>query len=121
VQRPPEGRALRGGRLFRQGVLLEEESSIFTLKGRAALKRVDMDEAERSELAHLLLSRRVLYTETPPPRPGSRADSKDRTTRSGSLEAMAAAKKSKRARQSSLLPGGSVRDRRRPLTSQEDL
>ena len=51
MQRPPEGRALRGGQLFRQGVLLEEESSIFTLKARAALKRVDMDESERSELA----------------------------------------------------------------------
>ena len=37
--------------MFRQGVLLEEESSIFTLKGRAALKRVDMDESERDELA----------------------------------------------------------------------
>jgi transposase len=39
------------GQLFRQGVLLEEESSIFTLKARAALKRIDMDESERSELA----------------------------------------------------------------------
>ena len=32
-------------------MLLEEESSIFTLKARAALKRIDMDESERSELA----------------------------------------------------------------------
>jgi len=32
-------------------VLLEEESSIFTLKARAALTRIDMDESERSELA----------------------------------------------------------------------
>jgi hypothetical protein len=32
-------------------VLLEEESSLFTLKARAALKRIDMDESERSELA----------------------------------------------------------------------
>ena len=39
------------GQMFRLGVLLEEESSIFTLKGRAALKRVDMDESEREELA----------------------------------------------------------------------
>jgi len=39
------------GQLFRQGVLLEEESSLFTLKARAALKRIDMDESERSELA----------------------------------------------------------------------
>ena len=38
------------GQLFRQGVLLEEESSIFTLKGRAALKRIDMDESERDEM-----------------------------------------------------------------------
>jgi transposase len=39
------------GQLFRQGVLLVDESSIFTLKARAALKRIDMDESERSELA----------------------------------------------------------------------
>jgi transposase len=32
-------------------VLLVDESSIFTLKARAALKRIDMDESERSELA----------------------------------------------------------------------
>ena len=39
------------GQLFRAGVLLEEESSIFSLKGRAALKLLDLDEAERTELA----------------------------------------------------------------------
>ena len=39
------------GQLFRAGVLLEEEPSIFSLKGRAALKLVDLDEAERTELS----------------------------------------------------------------------
>ncbi|MHC4252091.1 MAG: hypothetical protein ACYS9X_23475 [Planctomycetota bacterium] len=70
-------------------------------KARVAVAR------ELAELAHLLLSRRVLYTETPPPRPGS-------------PEAVAAAKKSKRARRSSP-PAGRKRARkhrrRRPATS----
>jgi len=50
-------------------------------KGRVAVAR------ELAELAHLLLWRKVLYTETPPPRPGSR-------------EARAAAEKPKRPRKS---------------------
>ena len=62
-------------------------------KARVAVAR------ELAELAHLLLSRRVSYMETPPPRPGSRVNSKDRTTRPGSPEAVAAAEKSKRTRQ----------------------
>jgi transposase len=55
-------------------------------KGRVAVAR------ELAELAHLLLSRETLYTETPPPRPGS-------------AEARAAARKSERRRKSFPLTG----------------
>ena len=42
------------GQLFRLGVLLEEESDLFSLKGRAALDSLDLDEASRDELLRKL-------------------------------------------------------------------
>lgn len=83
-------------------------------KARVAVAR------ELAELAHLLLSRRVLYTETPPARPGSRADGKARTTRPGGPKAAAAAKKSQRTKQPSpptVGKGGRKRGRRPSATS----
>ena len=84
-------------------------------KARVAVAR------ELAELAYLLLSRRVLYTETRPPRPGSRVNSEDRTTRPGGPEAAAAAEKPERARKSRS-PAGRKRartSRRRPRATQK--
>ncbi len=68
-------------------------------KARVAVAR------ELAELAHLLLSRRVLFTETPPPRPGS-------------PEAVAAAKKSQRGKRPSPQPPRKrARKRKRRLSA----